>query len=274
MRVLWKGACSCCGLRYWDGPASLCLCQSQFSCWLCRYHSNVYSTLCTQKIAVIKMSTNACTWVRITPFSSSPSLVNNEGVEKKPNMEIFGPLSSGSSMMAWAADVSTSKMAERPPNHRHWPFKAVGQCQKKNLFKARMPPPPPPTLCPSANSDIPLGQDIVPSMSMKYIYVSFSLISSPLMMTQSQEVAGCAWDSEQMRYSYQGVRCFHTCCIQPCCLWCGSWFVGILWLSVSEALPGHTHCPLAFLGWWLVIAGWFLLRKTWEGGKNIPDLGG
>jgi len=27
---------------------------------------------------------------------------------------------------------------------------------KKKLFKARMPPPPPPTLCPSANSDIPL----------------------------------------------------------------------------------------------------------------------
>jgi len=55
-------------------------------------------------------------------------------------MENFGPLSS---MMARAADVSTSKMAERPPNHRHWPFKAVGQRQKKICLRLACPPLPP-----------------------------------------------------------------------------------------------------------------------------------
>jgi len=53
------------------------------------------------------------------------------------------PLSSGSPMMAQAADVSTSKMAERPPNHRRWPFKAVGQRQKKICLRLACPPLPP-----------------------------------------------------------------------------------------------------------------------------------
>jgi len=118
------------------------------------------------------------------------------GCGKKPNMENFGSLSSGSSMMTQAADVSTSKMAERPPNHRRWPFKAVGQCQKKICLRLACPPLPPLPCVPRQIPTYPL-----PRALKKIYYSNEKLVNWPsISLSVALQLFQCALHSLQTHF--------------------------------------------------------------------------
>jgi len=73
-------------------------------------------------------------------------------------------------------------------------FQSCWTTSKKNLFKACMPPPPPPTLCPLANSDIPLASGcLLCSKSTRVGTENAAGFPSPVTMQHSTRAFHSEW---------------------------------------------------------------------------------